>query len=127
MARCPNCGQKTRGDYCQWCNYPILRVRPIRRRKAEEQARKEAEIAAKEKARREAEEAKKAKAAGEQARKEAELAAKEKAEREAEEQVKQIEECLKQVESICEELRAGKVETKEALQRLSDISERIAK
>jgi len=42
-------------------------------------------------------------------------------------QVKQIEECLREVESICEELRAGKVETKEALQRLSDISEKIAK
>ena len=37
----------------------------------------------------------------------------------------EIEECLKQVESVCEELRAGKVETKEAIQRLLDISERI--
>ncbi len=23
--KCPNCGQKTGGDYCQWCNYPILK------------------------------------------------------------------------------------------------------
>ena len=63
--------------------------------------------------------------------------AKEKAKREAEEakqalpslidfdQEKQIEECLKEVKSICEELRAGKIETKEAIQRLLDISERI--
>jgi hypothetical protein len=29
------------------------------------------------------------------------------------------------VKSICEELRAGKAETKEAIQRLLDISERI--
>ncbi len=147
MVRCPNCGQKTRGNYCQWCNYPILRRGPVRRRKAEEQAKKEAELAAKEKTKREAEEAKRAKEAEEQAKKEAELAAKEEAKREAEEQakkkaelaagekakkeakeeVKQIKECLKQVENICEELRAGKVGTDEALQRLSDISERIAK
>ncbi|MFC2016829.1 translation initiation factor IF-2, partial [Chloroflexota bacterium] len=104
------------------------------RREAEEQAKKEAELAAKEKTKREA---------GEQAKKEAELAAREKARREAEvqarkeaelvpsppmvfDQVKPVEECLKELESICEELRAGEVETKEALQRLLDISERIA-
>jgi len=63
MARCPNCGQKTRGDYCQWCNYPILKGRPTRRRKAEKRAKREAELEAKEKAKREAEEARKAKAA----------------------------------------------------------------
>ncbi len=102
MVRCPNCGQKTSGGYCQYCNYPILRSRRIRHRKAKktEEVRKQAE-------------------------KDAELAAKEKAAKEAEEVEKQIEESLKQVESICEELRAGKVETKEAIQRLSDISERI--
>jgi len=24
MVRCPNCGQTTSGDYCQWCGYPVL-------------------------------------------------------------------------------------------------------
>jgi len=24
MVRCPNCGQKTEGDYCRWCGYPVL-------------------------------------------------------------------------------------------------------
>lgn len=24
MVRCPNCGQKTGGDYCRWCGYPVL-------------------------------------------------------------------------------------------------------
>ena len=23
MATCPNCGNKTDQDYCQWCGYPI--------------------------------------------------------------------------------------------------------
>jgi len=23
MVRCPNCGQKTGGDYCQWCGYQV--------------------------------------------------------------------------------------------------------
>jgi len=27
MAKCPNCGQKTYGDSCQWCNYPLIRLR----------------------------------------------------------------------------------------------------
>lgn len=96
MVRCPNCGQKTSGDYCQYCNYPILRARRIRHRRAKKLAENEAELAAREKAKREAEEVE-----------------------------KQIEESLKQVERICEELRDEKIETKEAIQRLSDISERI--
>ena len=25
MVKCPNCGQKTIGDYCQYCNYSILK------------------------------------------------------------------------------------------------------
>ena len=25
MVRCPNCGQATSGDYCQYCKHPILR------------------------------------------------------------------------------------------------------
>jgi MFS family permease len=24
MVRCPNCGRRTEGDYCQWCGYPVL-------------------------------------------------------------------------------------------------------
>ncbi len=159
MVRCPNCGQKTSGDYCQWCKYPILRRSPARRRMAkkrakkeaelatrektkgaaEKQTKKEAELATREKTKREVEKARKAKEAEKQTKKEAKIATRKKAKRGAEEaklaaplpivfdQVKQIEECLKQVESICEELRAGKVDTKEALQRLSDISEKIAK
>ncbi|MFQ6122868.1 MAG: hypothetical protein ACE5LA_07435, partial [Dehalococcoidales bacterium] len=57
---------------------------------------------------REAEEAKKAKEAEKLAQK-----------------LTEIEERLKEVESICGELKAGKVGTKEAIQKLSDISERI--
>ncbi len=54
MAKCPNCGQKTSGDYCQYCNYPILRARRIMPRKRQGLAEKQAEEA-KEKAKREAE------------------------------------------------------------------------
>jgi hypothetical protein len=50
---CPNCGQETTDDFCQWCGYPLMKGRPVRRQKA----KKEAE----EKVKREAEEAKKAK------------------------------------------------------------------
>ena len=55
MFRCPNCGLKASGDYCQWCHYPVLRGKPTRGRKA----KKQADIAAKEKARQEAEEERK--------------------------------------------------------------------
>lgn len=48
MVRCPSCGQKTSGDYCQWCCYPILRGRLIKRRRADRQTKIEAERAAKE-------------------------------------------------------------------------------
>jgi len=120
--RCPNCGLKTSGDYCQYCNYPILRGRRTRRRKVRKQAEKEAELAAKEKAKREAEEARKAEEAQKQAEKEAEPVLPSPIDFDPR---KQIEESLKQVESIREELRAGKVSTKEAIQRLLDISERI--
>ena len=34
MAICPNCGQKTSGDYCQFCNYPIPRPGAARRQRA---------------------------------------------------------------------------------------------
>ena len=30
MVRCPNCGQKTDNDECQWCHYPILKGHPKR-------------------------------------------------------------------------------------------------
>ena len=74
MVRCPNCGQNTSGDYCEWCNYPILKRRVKRRQKA-----KAADLAAREKARQDAIDAKKAKQAEERAGKEADLAAREKA------------------------------------------------
>ena len=87
MVRCPNCSQKTKGDFCQWCGYPIMRGRPVRgqgaKRKAEEKAKKEAErakgrarLVRGQRAEREAKE---------KARKEAELEARERAKREAEE------------------------------------------
>ncbi len=76
MVRCPNCGQKTSGDYCQWCKYPILKGKPTRRRKTQKQQRKEAERLAKEQAKRGAEAAGKAKEAEERAKKEAEEAQK---------------------------------------------------
>ena len=25
MAKCFNCGQESCGDFCQWCNYPLIR------------------------------------------------------------------------------------------------------
>ncbi len=142
MVRCPNCGQKTSGGDCQWCKYPILKGR-----------QKQAMIAAREKTEREAKEAKQAKETEKQAEKQAVIAAREKTEREAKEakqaketekqaskeavrvllsqiysnQVKRIEECLKELESIREELRVGKIGAEEAIQRLRDISERISK
>ena len=82
MVRCRNCGQKTEGDYCQWCGYPIVRYGFRRRRKLEKEAVKEAEARreakeAKERARREAEEAKRAKEAEAKATREAEEARRE--------------------------------------------------
>ena len=72
MRKCPNCGQKTGGYYCQWCGYPIIAddkgkgVKPreddsalavalrlaAEKREAQEKAGREAE----EKAKREAQE-----------------------------------------------------------------------
>ncbi len=74
MPRCPNCGQITSGDNCQWCNYPLRgrglrgRRRVVESRKAAEskkaaEAERQARIDAIEKAAREIEEAKKALAA----------------------------------------------------------------
>ena len=191
MIRCPNCGQKTSGDNCQWCNYPIVRRRPVilrlrkaqkarKAKEAEKQAKKEALIAARKKAKLEAEEARKAKEAEKQAKKEALIAARKKAKLEAQEaktiqeaaeqarkyaemiarekakveakktteeisferyrkviepllslpidreQIKQLEEYLKEIESICEELNADKIGTDEAIKRLRDISRRMS-
>ena len=78
MVRCPNCGRSTSGDYCQWCNYPILKRRVKRRQKA-----KATDLAAREKARQDALDAKKAKQAEEEAKKQADLAAREKARQDA--------------------------------------------
>jgi hypothetical protein len=187
MVRCPNCGQKTSGDYCHCCKYPLLKGKPTRERKAEKLAKKQAEIDARKKARQETKEARKARVAEKLAKKQAEIDAREKATQEAEEaqkakeaeklaekqaeidarekarqeaeearkakeaeklakkqaelyeevepvpslpldfdQVKYLEECLKQVESTREELEAGKIDTKEAIQRIRDISEKIS-
>ncbi len=103
MVRCPNCGRRTSGDYCQWCNYPILRGSRRRRQKtgetreqakqeaiearrakaAEKKAKQEAEKAAREQAKQEAIEARRAKAAEKKAKQEAEKAAREQAKQEA--------------------------------------------
>jgi len=104
----PNCGQETTGDYRPWCKSPILKRRPIRRRKTLKRERTEAELVAEEQAKREAEEASKAKQAEEMAkkqaeeaqkqeRKEAKLAAKEQAKRDPEEarKARQAEEMAK--------------------------------
>ncbi len=123
MVRCPNCGRKTSGDSCQWCKYPIPKGSQTRHRiakQAENQAKIEAKLATKEQARKEAEEARIAKQTEKQAKIEAKLAAKEQARK-----AKQAGKCLKQIERTCEELEAGKIGTKEAIQRLSDITERI--
>jgi len=112
MPTCPNCGQRTEGDFCQWCGYPLTRGGPVRgeghpkelteqkertkkvnkeAEEAKERAKREAEEA-KERAKREAEQAKEAKQAEERAKKEAEKAAKERAKREAEEAKEKAEE-----------------------------------
>ncbi len=39
MVRCPNCGQKTSGDYCQWCKLPILNGSPVRHSTAQKAIR----------------------------------------------------------------------------------------
>ena len=107
MVKCPNCGQKTDGDYCQWCGSPIPRRGSVVRRRTagakkeveeiEKRARKEAERLIKEQAKKEAKEEKKtreaearakkeAKEAEKRARKEAEQLAKEQTKKEAEEE-----------------------------------------
>ena len=133
MIKCPNCGRRTTGDSCQWCSYPILKGRPIRRRKTPK-------LAAKEETKRKAKEARQAREAQIQADKAAKLAAKEEAKKKTEEaqqakeaqiqaakEAKQIGKSLKQVEETCEQLRTEKIGAKEAIRKLLDISERTAK
>ncbi len=92
MITCPNCGQKTSGDGCQWCHYPLPTSGPATRRtvpaaikpnQAEIRAGKQVEIAAREKAKREAEQTKKTREAEARARALAEIAAGKKARQEA--------------------------------------------
>ena len=112
MVKCPNCGQDTESDPCQWCNhhiskdnpenkrksYPIILGRPLKRGKTGGQTKKkteeskEAKKLAKEQAKKEKEKAKKAKQlAKERAKKQTEEAKKaeqlekEQAEKKAEE------------------------------------------
>jgi len=70
--RCPNCGRKSEGDFCQWCRYPLLGGRPPGlgevERAADAEARKQvmderkmAERKARELAKRKTREAKEAK------------------------------------------------------------------
>ncbi|MDD5038173.1 MAG: hypothetical protein PHN78_02510, partial [Dehalococcoidales bacterium] len=83
MIRCPNCGRRTSGDYCQWCKYPVLRGKSTHIG-SQGQAKTQAVQSAKEQAKREAEAAKQAQLAEKQAKIQAELAAKEQAKKEAE-------------------------------------------
>ena len=113
MIKCSNCGQKTEGDFCQWCGYPVMKggqgdkVKPKGKpeeaksvKRVEATAKKVAEREDKEQAKREAEEAGKAKRDAERedkerakrwadeikrSKKQAELKAKKKTKREAEE------------------------------------------
>ena len=96
MSRCPNCGQSSESDFCEWCGYPVhvggqidkekakREAKEARKaRQAEQEAKKKADLEARKKAKREAKEAKKARQAEQEAKKKADLEAREKAEREA--------------------------------------------
>ncbi|MBM2825752.1 MAG: hypothetical protein HW402_1416, partial [Dehalococcoidales bacterium] len=47
MAQCPNCGQETKGDFCEWCGYPLVKGRPARKAGLGERTKQEAETARK--------------------------------------------------------------------------------
>lgn len=134
MIRCPNCGQRTSGDFCQWCHYPLAKsktpVQPrVKRRpeiKEEKRARAAQRLA-------EVEEEKKARAAQRLAEKEAakqkaraekqaRLAAQQEAKR-----IKQAKTSLKQIEKTCEQLNAGKIGTQEAIQKFLELTDKIIK
>lgn len=59
---CSNCGQETSGNFCQWCGYPLMGSRPVKKqaqreaKEAKEQTQKEAEAAVQVKAKKEAKE-----------------------------------------------------------------------
>ncbi len=99
MAKCPLCGQKSSGNYCQWCKYPILRGRPIRRRKTRRRAEEEARPVAKGEARRKVEEAQKGGETKKRAEEKAWPAAKEEASRKEEEARQKAEEARKAMEA----------------------------
>jgi hypothetical protein len=82
MSRCPNCGQSSESDFCEWCGYPVHIGGQIdkdkakreakeakKARQAEQEAKKKADLEAREKAKREAKEAKKARQAEQKAKK----------------------------------------------------------
>lgn len=89
MFTCPNCGQKTEGDSCQWCHYPILKGKPVKQHKSypiimgrplrQRKGKADGQAAIK------TEEIKKAKQLAKEEAKEAKQIAKEQAEREAKE------------------------------------------
>jgi hypothetical protein len=96
MSRCPNCGQNSESDFCEWCGYPVhiggqIDKKRAKReakeakkaRQAEQQTKKKTDLEARERAKREAKEAKKARQAEQQAKKKTDLEAREKAKREA--------------------------------------------
>ena len=127
MIKCPNCGRTTTGISCQWCNCPIIRDRTTILRKAK--------LAAREEAKRKSDEARQAKETRQKTAEEAKLAAREEAKRKSDEarqaketrqktaeEAKQIKKSLKQIEETCKQLRNGKIGTKEALRKLTDIS-----
>jgi len=109
MAICPNCGQKTSGDYCQFCNYPIPRPGAARRQRALVVRRaREAEKKANEYLEeiesiyeKFKEEIKKAREAEAKARREAGIAAQEK-ERQEVEEAKRAKEAEKQAQKQAE-------------------------
>ena len=95
MAKCPNCGQETTGDYCQWCKYPMVKDVPEKPTKAEKRAKVKKD--------------------------KTDVAPHPMIIIDPVQKAKDVEKCLEEVESICKELKAGKVETREALEKLSDI------
>lgn len=127
MTTCPNCGQETSGANCQWCSFPLLRRTPVIHRRIQA-----------------AGQAKKARQTEEQAKKQAEIEAREKAvgenlpESYGEDikrmlslpvglnQVKHFEEYLDKVESISDDLSAGRIRTEEAMQKFRDISKKVS-
>ena len=98
MSRCPNCGQSSKSDFCEWCGYPVNLGGQIdkekakrdakKARQAQQEAKKKADLEAREKAKRDAKEAKKVRQAEQEAKKKADLEAREKAKRDAKESKK---------------------------------------